>query len=120
MVGRFSAVVALITGGLGARCKRSAEPERDVEELLPCLAIIRMELATIEDVVEMLKVLWPSPPVPTMSHCTMLARSFGIGIKISYESAMVIAFRPRFRQDCRTQGFAVYLRSSISHVVGGS
>jgi hypothetical protein len=67
MVGRFSAVVALITGGFGARWRRSADPESEVDELLPCLAIIRMELATIEEVVEMLKVLWPSPPVPTMS-----------------------------------------------------
>ena len=60
-------MVALITGGLGALCRRSADPERDVDELLPCLAIMRMELATIDEVVEMLKVLWPSPPVPTMS-----------------------------------------------------
>jgi hypothetical protein len=30
---------------------------------------MRMELATIEEVVEMLKVLWPSPPVPTISTC---------------------------------------------------
>jgi hypothetical protein len=29
---------------------------------------MRRELATIEEVVEMLKVLWPSPPVPTISH----------------------------------------------------
>lgn len=61
-------MVALITGGLGARWSRSAEPDNEVEELLPCLAIMRRELATMEEVVEMLKVLWPSPPVPTMSH----------------------------------------------------
>jgi hypothetical protein len=54
---------------LGARWRRSAEPESEVDELLPCLAIMRMELATIEEVVEMLKVLWPSPPVPTISTC---------------------------------------------------
>lgn len=50
-------MVALITGGLGARWRRSAEPESEVEELLPCLAIMRREQATMEEVVEMLKVL---------------------------------------------------------------
>jgi hypothetical protein len=59
-----------MTGGLGgAHERRSAEPERDVEALLPCLAIIRREEAKIEDVVLMLKVLCESPPVPTISHC---------------------------------------------------
>lgn len=36
--------------------------------LLPCLAIIRQAEAMIEAVVLTLYVLWPSPPVPTMSH----------------------------------------------------
>ena len=59
-------------GGFGVACwSRSAEPEREVELLLPCFATMRRELATMEEVVEMLKVLWPSPPVPTMSTCTV-------------------------------------------------
>lgn len=56
-------------GGLGACCKRSAEPESDVDELLPCLAIINNADARIDAVVDTLYVLCPSPPVPTMSHC---------------------------------------------------
>jgi hypothetical protein len=55
-------------GGRGAFCSRSAEPDMDVEELFPCLAIIRMADAMIDDVVDTLNVLCPSPPVPTMSH----------------------------------------------------
>ncbi len=51
----------------GAQANRSADPDRDVEALLPCLATMRSALARIEDVVEMLKVLCESPPVPTMS-----------------------------------------------------
>ena len=61
--------VAAMTGGLGACWSKSAEPDMEVEELLPCLAIMRRADAMIEEVVEMLKVSWPSPPVPTMSHC---------------------------------------------------
>ena len=57
-----------MTGGLGACCNKSAEPESEVEELLPCFAIIKRAEAMIEDVVETLNVSWPSPPVPTMSH----------------------------------------------------
>lgn len=38
---------------------------------MPCLETRRSEEARMEEVVEMLKVLWESPPVPTMSHCTM-------------------------------------------------
>ena len=50
-------------------CKRSAEPDLEVEALFPCLEMRRREEARIEEVVEMLKVWWESPPVPTMSHC---------------------------------------------------
>ena len=61
---------AVMTGGFGgAQERRSAEPDRDVEALLPCFAIMRRALAKMEDVVLMLNVLWESPPVPTMSHC---------------------------------------------------
>jgi hypothetical protein len=35
--------------------------------LLPCFATMSKALARIDDVVEMLKVLCESPPVPTMS-----------------------------------------------------
>ena len=60
----------MITGAFGgAQDRMSADPEREVEALLPCLPIMRSEEARIEDVVEMLNVLWESPPVPTMSHC---------------------------------------------------
>lgn len=62
--------MAVMTGGFGgAQERRSAEPDRDVEALLPCLAIMRREEANMEEVVLMLKVLCESPPVPTMSHC---------------------------------------------------
>jgi len=40
----------------------------DVDARLPCLATRRSADARIDAVVEMLKVLWASPPVPTMSH----------------------------------------------------
>ena len=61
--------MAVMTGGFGgAQDRRSAEPERDVDALFPCFAIIRRALARMDDVVLMLKVLWESPPVPTMSH----------------------------------------------------
>jgi hypothetical protein len=59
---------AVIIGAFGGvQAKRSAEPERDVEALLPCFATMSKALARIDDVVEMLKVLCESPPVPTMS-----------------------------------------------------
>lgn len=63
-------MTAVMTGGFGgAQERRSAEPDRDVEALLPCLAIRRSDEARMLDVVDMLKVLWESPPVPTISHC---------------------------------------------------
>lgn len=66
--------MAVMTGGLGgAHDNRSAEPERDVEALLPCFAIMRRDEARIDEVVLMLNVLWESPPVPTMSHCTLVS-----------------------------------------------
>lgn len=59
-----------MTGALGgAQDKRSAEPERDVDALFPCFATMRSALARMDEVVDMLKVLWESPPVPTISHC---------------------------------------------------
>lgn len=61
--------MAVMTGGFGgAHDSRSAEPERDVDALFPCFAIMRSEEARMEEVVLMLKVLCESPPVPTMSH----------------------------------------------------
>jgi len=47
-------VVEEITGAGEAARRRSADPERDVEALLPCLAIMRRGEAIIEDVVETL------------------------------------------------------------------
>lgn len=56
---------------LGARgcmqLRRSAEPDLEVEALLPCLAMRSRLEARIDEVVLMLKVLCESPPVPTMS-----------------------------------------------------
>ena len=50
--------MAAITGGCGLLFwRRSAEPESEVEELLPCLAISRSADAMMEEVVETLKVL---------------------------------------------------------------
>lgn len=49
-------------------CSKSAEPDFDVDALLPCLLSISSDEANIEEVVDMLKVLCESPPVPTMSH----------------------------------------------------
>ncbi len=49
--------------------RRSAEPDLEVEALLPCLARRRRLDARIEEVVLMLNVLCESPPVPTISHC---------------------------------------------------
>ena len=61
----------MICGGVGRmQERRSAEPDREVDALFPCLAIMRRDEARIEAVVEMLNVLCESPPVPTMSHCT--------------------------------------------------
>jgi hypothetical protein len=69
--------IAVITGALGGvHESRSADPERDVDALLPCFAIIRSDEASIEEVVLMLKVLCESPPVPTMSHCMVVSDAF--------------------------------------------
>lgn len=60
-------------GGVGKAmwAMRSAEPDLEVEARLPCLERRSREEARMEAVVEMLKVLWASPPVPTMSHWIM-------------------------------------------------
>lgn len=51
-------VTAEITGDLGTtQERRSADPDLEVEALLPCLAMSRSEEARILDVVDMLKVL---------------------------------------------------------------
>jgi len=55
--------------GVERRARTSAEPDLEVEARLPCFAMRRREEARMEEVVLMLKVEWPSPPVPTMSHC---------------------------------------------------
>jgi hypothetical protein len=57
------------TGAGEAARRRSAEPEAEVEARLPCLARRRRGAQRREAVVLTLKVLWLSPPVPTMSHC---------------------------------------------------
>ena len=52
--------------------RRSAEPDREVDDLFPCFPMNRRDEANMLEVVEMLNVLWESPPVPTMSHCVVL------------------------------------------------
>lgn len=64
---------------------KSAEPDLEVEALLPCLERRRREEARMEEVVEMLKVLWESPPVPTMSHL-FFCFFFYHGINVSERS----------------------------------
>lgn len=62
--------MADIWGAFGCvHASKSAEPDRDVLARFPCFPIRSRELARIDEVVEMLKVLWESPPVPTISHC---------------------------------------------------
>lgn len=64
-----SGVTASRFGAIGVvHLRRSADPDLEVEALLPCLLIRSNDDARIEDVVEILKVWWESPPVPTMSH----------------------------------------------------
>lgn len=48
---------------------KSALPDFEVLALLPCLETMSNAEAKMEEVVLMLKVSWPSPPVPTISHC---------------------------------------------------
>jgi hypothetical protein len=47
---------------------RSALPDFEVLALLPCFETMSRAEARMDEVVLMLKVSWPSPPVPTMSH----------------------------------------------------
>ena len=62
----FAGVIAARLAPSAARI--SADPDDDVEALLPCLHTwIPQAVARMADVVETLKVPWPSPPVPTMS-----------------------------------------------------
>ena len=71
----MAGVMASITGARGCMLlRRSAEPDLEVEARLPCLETRRREEAIMEAVVEMLKVLWESPPVPTMSHFCKVSR----------------------------------------------
>lgn len=51
----------------------SADPDLDVLARFPCLAISRSDEQMMDDAVLMLKVLWKSPPVPTISHYRILA-----------------------------------------------
>lgn len=66
----FAGAMAERSGGVGKAmlAMRSAEPDLEVEARLPCLEMRRREEARMDAVVEMLKVLWESPPVPTISH----------------------------------------------------
>ncbi len=48
--------------------RTSAEPDLELAARLPCLTTVSpAPAATIDAIVEMLTVWWPSPPVPTMS-----------------------------------------------------
>lgn len=62
-------VIRLSCAGVGRIVmRRSADPDFEVEARLPCLAIRSSEEARMDEVVDMLNVLWESPPVPTISH----------------------------------------------------
>ena len=68
-MGRFCGVILARSGALlGIFWSKSADPDFDVEALLPCFAIMSRADVTIDAVVLMLKVLCESPPVPTTSH----------------------------------------------------
>ena len=64
-----SGLTALMMGARGCmQLTMSALPDLDVLALLPCLETKSSADARMDDVVLMLKVLWASPPVPTISH----------------------------------------------------
>jgi len=56
------------------QARRSAEPDLEVDALLPCLLTRRRDEARMDEVVEMLKVWWESPPVPTISHFSEVSK----------------------------------------------
>lgn len=56
-----------ISTGFAREFRRSAEPDVEVAARLPCLQTRTWGARSRADVVDTLKVLWPSPPVPTMS-----------------------------------------------------
>jgi hypothetical protein len=62
-------------GGGDMALRTSEEPDLEVEALLPCFAIKTRDDAIMEDVVDTLKVEWPSPPVPTISHYTIVSNT---------------------------------------------
>lgn len=69
MLEMVDGVTALRLGGVGrTEVRRSADPDFDEEARFPCFERRSREEASIDEVVEMLNVLWESPPVPTMSH----------------------------------------------------
>ena len=66
-------LTASILGCVGLmEARRSAEPDKEVDDLFPCFPMNRRDEANMLEGVEMLNVLWESPPVPTMSHCAVL------------------------------------------------
>ena len=73
----------------------SAEPDLEVDARLPCLAMSSSEEAMIDEAVLMLNVEWPSPPVPTMSHCHCNSQyehdALSTGECLPYQSAIVLA-----------------------------
>lgn len=102
----------------------SAEPDLEVAERLPCFAMRSREEARTEAVVLMLKVLWESPPVPTMSHWVVVVvvswvcmrRNYNWGS--TYESASVLSFFSASRSDDFAQGSSVNLDGGVAHCEG--
>ena len=100
----------------------SAEPDLEVAERLPCFAMRSREEARTEAVVLMLKVLWESPPVPTMSHWVVVVVSrvcienYNWGS--TYESASVLSFFSASRSDDFAQCSSVDLDGGIAHCEG--
>lgn len=79
----------------------------------------------MEDVVETLKVLWPSPPVPTMSHCNNISVSHQFESTLervlfqdraySYQPAHIPPLFPTLILNNINQCWLVDLRGRFSH-----
>ena len=75
MAERVSGETAIKLGGTGrVELRRSADPDLDVDALFQCLLRSKSEDAKMDEVVEILKVLCESPPVPTISHCDCVSK----------------------------------------------
>lgn len=122
----------VIVGAVGKvmDARRSADPERDVDALLPCLAIISRDEARMEAVVLMLNVLWESPPVPTMSTWCVVRviwpetawggdRKGALSLVKSYQAALIPPLFPSSLLNQSSQGTLIcHFCSSLAHPCG--